>query len=218
MNHMISRLKNKGYLINDPWDVVTIFENKLAKFSGSKYAVCVDSCSNALFLCLKYLNIKDRVIELPSRTYASVPMQCIHAGNKIRFKDVKWTGLYRLGETEIIDSATRFQKNMYIENSFQCLSFHHRKILKIGRGGAILTNDENFVKWCRPMIYDGRDKNILYSSDTLQAIGYHMYMTPEEAAIGIVKMDELPDFNLDTGSDETYTDLSSQEIFKTYID
>ena len=84
---MISQLIDKGYTFKDPWDIVTIFENKLAKYAGSNYAVCLDSCSNALFLCLKYLDIKDTVIEIPKYTYASVPMQIIHAGNKIRFID-----------------------------------------------------------------------------------------------------------------------------------
>ena len=65
---MISQLISKGYNINDPWDCVTIFENKLAEYAGSKYAVCVDSCSSALFLCMKYLNITDQVITLPKHT------------------------------------------------------------------------------------------------------------------------------------------------------
>jgi dTDP-4-amino-4,6-dideoxygalactose transaminase len=214
---MISQLISKGYTINDPWDTVTIFENKLAEYAGSKYAVCLDSCSNALFLCLKYLDIKDRVIEIPRHTYASVPCQIIHAGNKIRFTDLEWSGDYRLGDTPVVDGATRFRKGMYIQDSYYCVSFHHRKTLKIGRGGVILTDDKNFVDWCRPMIYDGRHKEVMYKEDQLACIGYHMYMTPEDAAIGILKLEELPDYNPDTGSNEAYTDLSKQKIFDNYL-
>lgn len=214
---MISQLIDKGYKINDPWDAVTLFEEKLAEYAGSKYAVCLDSCSNALFLCLQYLNIKDQVIEIPKHTYASVPMQIIHSGNKIRFIDKKWSGEYYLGDTKVVDAATKFHRDMYQKDSYYCLSFHHRKTLKIGRGGSVLTDDVDFVSWSRPMIYDGRHKEILYKNDQLACIGYHMYMTPEDAAIGILKLEELPDFNTDTGSDQAYTDLSKQKIFDNYL-
>jgi dTDP-4-amino-4,6-dideoxygalactose transaminase len=107
---------------------------------------------------------------------------------------------------------------MYIPDTYYCVSFHHRKTLKIGRGGVILTDDKYFVDWCRPMIYDGRHKEVLYKDDQLACIGYHMYMTPEDAAIGILKLDELPDYNPDTGSDQAYSDLSKQKIFDDYLE
>jgi dTDP-4-amino-4,6-dideoxygalactose transaminase len=214
---MISQLISKGYPINDPWDAVTLFENRLAEYAGSKYAVCVDSCSNAMFLCMKYLGVTGQVIELPKHTYASTPMQCIHAGNKIRFMDKEWSGEYYLGGTKIVDAATRFHNGMYIQDSYYCVSFHHRKTLKIGRGGVILTNDADFVKWCRPMIYDGRHKEVMHNVDDYECIGYHMMMTPEEAALGLIKMENITDVNPDTGSSATYKDLSQQSVFDPYI-
>ena len=39
-------------------------------------------------------------------------------------------------------------------------------------------------------------------------IGYHMYMTPEDAARGIILMDSVPEVNEDTGSYLTYTNIS----------
>ena len=44
---------------------VDIFEKKIAEYAGSKYAVSVDNCTNALFLCLKYLKATGEII-LPS--------------------------------------------------------------------------------------------------------------------------------------------------------
>ena len=215
-NPMISQLKNKGYTINDPWDAVTIFENKLAEYAGSKYAVCIDSCSNAMFLCMKYLNIKNQIIEIPSHTYASTPMQIIHAGNRIRFVEKEWSGAYYLEPTPIVDAATCFRKNMYIPSSYFCVSFHHRKTLKIGKGGVILTDDKDFVDWCRPMIYDGRHKYVQHNDDNYECIGYHMYMTPEEAAKGLLLLEQLPDENPDTGSNLTYKNLKEQQVFWPY--
>ena len=43
------------YKLSDPWDVVDLFEKKVAEYAGSKYAVSVDNCTDGLFLCLKYL-------------------------------------------------------------------------------------------------------------------------------------------------------------------
>lgn len=214
---ILKTLENKGYQINDPWDAVTLFENRLAEYAGSKYAVCVDSCSNALFLTMKYLGITNQVISLPKHTYASVPMQCIHAGNKVRFINNDWSGYYYLGDTKIVDGAVCFNQNMYIPDTYFCVSFHHRKTLKIGRGGVILTNDESFTEWCRPMIYDGRHKYVMHDKDDYECIGYHMYMTPEEAATGLLLMENIPNINPDSGSSKTYKDLSKQKVFEPYI-
>ena len=214
---MISQLIDKGYAIKDPWDAVTLFENRLAEYAGSKYAIATDSASNALFLCLKYLGVTGQVIEMPKNTYASVPMQCIHAGNKIRFTDEQWTGVYQLKPTEIYDGAVRFRRGMYVGSGYQMVSFHHRKTLKIGRGGVILTDDAAFERWARPMIYDGRHKYVHHDHDDYECIGYHMYMTPEEAARGLLLMENIGDMNPDTGDSSRYKDLSQQPAFSAYL-
>jgi dTDP-4-amino-4,6-dideoxygalactose transaminase len=51
----LDRLKKLGYNWSDPRDVINMFEEKVAKFAGSKYAVSIDCCSHGLFLSLKYL-------------------------------------------------------------------------------------------------------------------------------------------------------------------
>jgi dTDP-4-amino-4,6-dideoxygalactose transaminase len=215
---MISQQLSEKYKITDPWDIVTLFENKLADYAGSKYAVCVDSCSNAIFLCLKYLNITGITITIPARTYPSTPMQCIHTGNRIKFVDTEWSGDYFLEPTPIVDGATKFKKGMYIPDTYYCVSFHHRKTLKIGKGGVILTDDAQFASWARPMIYDGRHKNILHSEDNYECIGYHMYMTPEEAAKGLLLFEDIPEYNQDTGNNSVYKDLRQQRVFDPYVD
>jgi len=212
------QLQFKNIKLDDPWDAVTLFENRLASYSGSKYAVCVDSCSNALFLCMKFLNITGQTISLPAHTYSSTPMQCIHAGNKIKFINKEWSGRYYLEPTPIVDGATSFYKGMHIPESYYCVSFHHRKTLKLGKGGVILTDDVSFINWCRPMIYDGRHKNTRYDEDEFSCIGYHMYMTPEDAIRGLHLLEKLKDHNPDTGSNRTYKDLRQQKVFDPYRD
>jgi dTDP-4-amino-4,6-dideoxygalactose transaminase len=204
--------------LNNEWDKVLEFEETIAEFCGSKYAVAVDSNTNGIKLVLEYLKIKDTVITIPKKTYVSVPNQIIHSGNIPKFEDIEWSGEYRLDSTPIVDSACRFKKNMYINDTYQILSFHHRKIIKIGKGGMILTNDENFVSWCRPMIYDGRHIDKMYTEDEFECIGYHMYMTPEDAQLGMECFRKVSkNENDDCGSSNTYKDLTQQSIFKNYI-
>ena len=55
----------KKYKKKDPWDLVKLFEKKIANYSGSKYAVSTDCCTNAIFLCLKYSNKKSSFLTIP---------------------------------------------------------------------------------------------------------------------------------------------------------
>ena len=44
-------------MINKPFAIVDNFEKRVAQYTGAKYAVALDSCTNAIFLCCKYLNV-----------------------------------------------------------------------------------------------------------------------------------------------------------------
>ena len=202
-----------GYKVDDPWDIVDVFEKMIAKYAGSKYAVSVDNCTNAIFLCLKYKNPKEHIIEIPAKTYVSVPQAIIHAGYKPLFKDIDWNGNYNLGKTGIIDSATRFTKEMYIPDSFMCLSFHLKKILNIGKGGMILTNDFEAYKWFKKARYEGRDITKLYEQDDIDTLGWNMYMPPEQACYGIETFLNLPETNRDCGGSWKYPDVRNFKCF-----
>jgi hypothetical protein len=209
----------KLYPIVNDWDWVTHFEKTIAKYCGSHYALAVDSNTNAIKLLLEYLEIKNQTIFIPKNTYVSVPSQIIHSGNIPHFIDLEWEGEYQLFPYPIWDSATRFKKDMHTLKTYQILSFHLKKILNIGTGGMILTEDREFLEWARPKIYDGRDFTKMYVDDDFQCIGYHMYMTPEQAKRGleIFHSERIIDDNTDCGSSKTYKDLSKQKIFEKYV-
>lgn len=203
--------------MNTLWDNVDFFENLVAKYSGSKYAVAVDSCTNAIFLCLKYCqnigyDVDSYVVTVPTRTYISVPMQVKLSGYESIFEDIEWSGAYKLSPLPIIDSAQRFTKNMYVKDTLQCLSFHSKKILSIGRGGMILTDSRQARDWFVRSRYDGRS-SIYYNqinSTTVPTLGWHMYMTPEEAVRGIEQFYKTPETNKDSGCSKDYAiDLST---------
>jgi dTDP-4-amino-4,6-dideoxygalactose transaminase len=210
----LDQIKEKGYDWKDPRDVIDIFEKKVAKFAGSKYAVAVDCCSHGLFLCMKYLECKG-TITIPKNTYVSTPMQILHAGCKVKFEDLEWSGVYQLKPYPIWDGAVRWTKNMFVGgDALQVVSFQIKKRIPIGRGGMIMTNSKKAYDWLKYASYDGRDLNTYYADDNFKMIGWHYYMTPEDAARGILLMDQIPDFNQDTGHSNTYSDLSSKKIFK----
>jgi dTDP-4-amino-4,6-dideoxygalactose transaminase len=198
-----------------PYDIVEELERVVAEYAGSKYAVACDSCTNALLLALKYEKVtKDisRVI-LPCHTYVGVAYSCLNAGLKIQFEEYPWEGQYRIGYTNVIDSARRFTKGMYIPNTLYCLSAHWGKHLKIGRGGFILTDDAESARVLRIMRFDGRQAGVKPKDDDFKYPSCHCYMLPSEAAHGLMLMQSMPEYNPDIPPDG-YADLSKYSIFK----
>ena len=206
------QLQDSGYKFDNPRDIVTLFENKIAEYAGSKYAVAVDSCTNAIFLCLKYLN-KPTIVTVPSRTWLSVPMSVLHAGYSVRFEDFKWDGVYQLDPLSVYDSAVRFTKDMYIPGSYYCLSFQFKKRLPIGKGGMVLTDDKDAADWIRCASYEGRHIESAYENDSVDFLGWNMYMTPEDASRGIIIFDQLPDINENSCCQDDYRDISTHKVF-----
>ena len=197
------------------------FEKSLCDYTGSPYAVALDNQSNALFLALYYEKIKGKEISIPCRTYPSVPCEIIHAGGKVNFLPVEGEtlkGAYQLYPTRVWDSALRFTADMYIPGTHMCVSFTGPyKHLKLGKGGAILTDDENAYSWFKRARYSGR-RECSYHEDYFDMLGWNFYMMPEIAARGLLLMNQFysrngakkknPDLEL------PYPDLSKFEVYK----
>lgn len=59
---------------------VALLETEFAEMIGAKYALAVASCSAALFLSLKALNLpRDAKVLIPAFTFAAVPSSVVHA-------------------------------------------------------------------------------------------------------------------------------------------
>lgn len=203
------------YKLNDPWDVVSLFEKKISNFAGSKYGVSVDCCSHAIFLSLKLLNLKNKILIIPENTYISIPSSIILAGYKFKFKKITWEGSYHLHPLNIVDSATKFEKKMYEKNTLTCLSFHHRKHLPIGRGGMILTDSKKYYEKLKLLRYDGRNIKKKYANDKFNIMGFHMYMTPEQAAYGLKLFEKNKNKKIKKISYNDYSSLKKyKKIFK----
>jgi len=201
--------------MTNEYSIVEEFELAVAKYVNSQYAIAVDCCTNAIFLCCKFLKVETTFI--PSKTYLSVPQSIIHAGGKVVFKESSnnWSGIYQLEPYPIYDSAKRFTKNMYITNTFMCLSFHTKKHLKIGKGGMILTDNAIAAQWFKRARYEGRS-NIDYHYDDIMDLGWNMYMTPEQARKGLKLLKELPAQNIDLDEPGGYKELTDFTLFRNF--
>lgn len=197
------------------YEVVKTFESEMANYVGSKYAVSVDSCTNAIFLCLKYLNVQK--VTIPSRTYPSVPCSIIHAGGNVEFKNIDWNQqrYYQLDPYPIFDAAHCFKENMFKTiaskktNAYVCISFSITKPINIGKGGMIFTNSFDAAKWFKQARYCGRHEKPLMK-DTFEMLGWNMYMTPEQAARGLFLFKSN---NFREGHIPEYPDLSKFKIY-----
>jgi dTDP-4-amino-4,6-dideoxygalactose transaminase len=172
------------------FEIITEFEQSIAKFFGSPYAVAVDSCTHGIELCLRYT--KETKISVPKRTYLSVPFLAEKMNLEREWRDEEWEDYYTLnyGDKKIIDAAVLWKKDSYIPNTFMCVSFQYQKHLSLGRGGIILLdNEEDFIT-LKKMSYDGRLPNIPWREQDIDTVGFHYYMTPETAKLGLEKLPE----------------------------
>ncbi len=193
------------------------FENAIAEFYGAPYAVAVDCCTHGVELCLRYKDL--RWLTVPCRTYLSIPMLAQKLDIGLTFTEEEWKDYYEIGgwigkPTGVIDAAVFWKRDGYIPGKFMCLSFQFQKHLSLGRGGMILTDDADAAKKLKKMSYDGREPNVPWREQNVDTMGYHYYMTPETAEIGINKLQKAIKTEPREWTVQDWPDLRDMEIFK----
>jgi len=202
------------------YKVTEEFEEKIAEYTGAKYAVTVDNQSNGLFLALMYEKVKGIEISIPARTYPSVPCEIIHAGAMVKFEAVKGKflkGAYQLKPTNVWDAALLFTAEMYKPGTHMCCSFTGPyKTFKLSKGGCILTDDYEAYLWFKRARYSGR-RECSYHDDNFDMLGWNFYMMPELAARGLLLIGQFynPDGTKVKNKPQQlpYPDLSKFEIY-----
>ena len=194
------------------FEVVSEFEKKVADFFGSPYAIAVDSCTHGIELCLRYEGFSK--ISVPTRTYISIPFLSNKLNIEMEWSEDEWQDYYYLGNTNIIDAAVLWEKNSYIPKTYMCLSFQFQKHLSLGRGGMILLDDEESYITLKKMSYDGRMPEVPWRSQNIDIVGYHYYMTPETAQLGLDKFDEAVSKTPRQWVWTDWPDLRNMEVFK----
>lgn len=225
----------------NPHNVTQEFEAALCAYTGAPYAVAVTSCTMALLLAVawhvrapqpfragnKVYELRESV-EIPKRTYVSVPMSIIHAGGRPTFRDEDWVGAYQLKPLPVWDSARWFTSGMYkgriiplrggafnrdCSGQMVCVSFHMAKTLGDTQAGAILHDSAEADAWLRRARFDGRTEGVVPKDDTFAQIGWHCYLSPDVSARLFWKLSVFPKHNEPLQNDD-YPDLSAMGIFK----
>jgi dTDP-4-amino-4,6-dideoxygalactose transaminase len=189
-------------------------EKRISEFFGSPYAVAVDSCTHGIELCLRYTG--EKKINVPKRTYLSVPFLAEKMGLEREWRDEVWEDYYTLnyGDKRIIDAAVLWKKDSYIPNTFMCLSFQYQKHLSIGRGGMILCDNKEDYEILKKMSYDGRLPNVPWRDQDIDTLGFHYYMTPESAEIGLSKIDKAIETEPRKWIYTDWPDLTQMKFFR----
>jgi len=193
------------------FQAIADFEEEIAKFFGAPYAVAVDCCTHGLELCLRMNGAKN--ITVPKHTYLSVPMLAEKLDLEIEWTDDKWQDYYYLTEN-IIDAAVHWTPNSYISGTYMCVSFQFRKHLSLGRGGIILFDKKEDYDVLKGMSYDGRNPDESWSVQNIKTIGYHYYMTPETAELGLQKLPAAIETPPKKWVYTDWPDLTTMDVFK----
>jgi dTDP-4-amino-4,6-dideoxygalactose transaminase len=190
---------------------VTEFENQIADFFGASYGVAVDCCTHAIELCLRHQMVKET--SCPKRTYLSVPMTLLKLSISWEWDEKPWSNYYNFSNTNIIDAAVLWKQQSYIPGSLMCVSFQFHKHLSLGRGGMILLDDKKLKDQFVRLSYDGRDRDQYWPDQKITTVGYHYYMTPETAILGLEKLQEAKERPSKIITDLDYPDISKLPVF-----
>ena len=193
------------------FETVNKFEEEIAKFFGSPYGIAVDSCTHGIELSLRYNYVKS--IMVPKHTYISIPFLSTKLNLGLNWTDQKWKDFYYVSYS-VIEAAVLWKPNSYVPNTFMSISFQYQKHLSLGRGGMILTDNKDAAIQLKKMSYDGRLPNIPWREQNIDTIGYHYYMTPETAQMGLDKLSTAITTQPRQWDINDWPDLTKMEIFK----
>lgn len=206
---MISLLNIPDYIIDTSKfksllhdDIVTEFENNFASYVGAKYAVSLNSATNAIYLINKLWESKSEYV-IPTMIPPVVCNAIITSGGCLAFKDnTSWVGNSFLLDSRvgwnIFDSAQKVERNQFINESIFdedliYFSFYPTKMVSSCDGGMIVSNDKSKIDLIRQMTFNGMSQESNNWERKQNAIGYKMYMNSISAYIAnenLKKLDE----------------------------
>ena len=212
IDSVIQKVLNKGNFVMG--EEVEAFEHEWAKYCGAKYCVALSSCSDALFIALKLVELK-RVLTTSLTFFATVAMAVL-AGKEVFFKDVGeddacvdtisldyFEGIFlpvhlygcpcktvKLPKAFVIEDGAQ-SHGQPLRGNILCSSFYPTKNLgAFGMAGALVTNDENFYKLAKSARVHGEKERFVH-------YGFfgNYRMDEVQAAILRVKLKYLDDWN-----------------------
>ncbi|KUK54706.1 MAG: DegT/DnrJ/EryC1/StrS aminotransferase [Desulfotomaculum sp. 46_296] len=107
----IKKILETGQLMNG--DNTAAFEREFAEFTGTNYAISVNSCTTALEIVLRHLNIRDKEVIVPVNTFVATCSAVLFAGGKPVFADIK-DNTYNIGVEEVRKKISRQTKAVVV--------------------------------------------------------------------------------------------------------
>jgi perosamine synthetase len=191
-------------------DAVAEFEREFADYVGAEYAIALCNGTATLHTAVSVLIVAtdDSRVTLPPLTMASTAIGAIHAGARLRFVDVNrdaWiadgltisVSLYGLHASLcLIDDAAQTLRPHNERALFTSYSFQASKILALGEGGMLTTNDKELATAARRFSslgyqMDARqpriDKDSIKDANAIRhhVLGWNYRMAPAVAERGI---------------------------------
>ena len=198
-NYILDTSKFKS-LLHD--SIVNEFEDNFAKYVGSKYAVSLNSATNAIYLINKLWKSNEDYI-IPTMIPPVVCNAILTSGGTLRFKDdIKWIGDSFLLDSRIgyniWDSAQKVERNQFknetvFDEDLMYFSFYPTKMIGSCDGGMIVSNDKSKIDLIREYSFNGMSQEPNNWERKQKAIGYKMYMNSLSAYIAnenLKKLDE----------------------------
>jgi perosamine synthetase len=206
----ISEILDSGWMGQGP--KVKELEEKWAKLVGAKYAIATNSCTAALDIAVRIVDLPETVTVSPF-TFISSALCALNIGKKIKFVDidpksyctpkadiqVMYAG-NQFGEGKIYDMA--HSSGAKHKGEVSCWSFHAVKNLPTGDGGMITMNDEELYKKARAISWCGIDKSTFerngnkYNWDyEVTEQGLKAHMNDITAVIALAKLENLENDN-----------------------
>jgi len=81
----IKRVLESRRLILGPY--TRRLEEMFREYIGVKYAIATSSCTSALEIVLRYINVNNKEVIVPANTFIACPNSVIYAGGKVIFAD-----------------------------------------------------------------------------------------------------------------------------------
>ena len=193
------------------FEAVTKFEQKLAEFFGAPHAIAVDSCTHGVELSLRAT--RAILVDCPVNTYLSIPFLAPKLGLTLRWRKQDWVDFYYVAPT-VVDAAVLWRRGSYVPGTLMSISFQYQKHLSLGRGGVILTDNPHMATLLKKMSYDGREPNKPWREQKIDTVGYHYYMTPETAQLGLDKFDQAAASKPRQWTTQDWPDLTKMPVFQ----
>ena len=208
----IKNIKNElGKILETGWigqgPKVQELEEKWAKFTGAKYAVATNSCTSAL-------DVACRIIELPNPvkvsafTFVSSALAPLNAGYDVEFVDIDDSLCTPKADIQVMYAGNQSGEGIIYDMAhsggvehkgiISCWSFHAVKNLPAGDGGMLTMNSKTLYEKAKAIAWCGIDKSTYQRSGKkynwdydIAEVGLKAHMNDITAVIALEKLKSL---------------------------